>query len=558
MVETLGDQLHVPEIIARVLANRGIHSLPELKKLVQPGLSQLHDPFMMLTMEKSAEQVVAHIKKGKKILVLGDYDVDGVTGASMLYLFLKSTGVDVSVYIPDREKEGYGLSKQGVDHALEMGADLLITCDCGINAFGPVAYANSKGVRVIITDHHTPDAALPDAFAILNPKQEKCHYPFKGLCGGGVAFKLVTAVAQLLDIDFRQVEHYLDLVALGTAADLVPLTDENRVMVHYGLRLLPHSDRPGLRALLDIAGLSDKELTVGRLVFWVTPRINAAGRMGDARRAVALLTTDDFFESVQLAKQLDNENRSRQTIQQSIVDEALLMVAAEVDLDKENAIVLWKEGWHPGVIGIVASRIKDEYHRPVVVISLDGDKGKGSARSIRKFDLYENLTKCAQHLDGYGGHPMAAGLTIQADHLEGFRESFVRLANETVSQTDLVNTLDIDGEMDLNVIDGQFMEFLKKLAPYGPGNMRPQFVSRRIQVSGTPRLVGNGDHLKFTARQLGARYDAIGFNLARDYEKLITGESIDIAYVVEENEWKGRKSIQLNLRDVKPSGERES
>ncbi|MEE9166796.1 MAG: single-stranded-DNA-specific exonuclease RecJ [Candidatus Neomarinimicrobiota bacterium] len=558
LVGNLQRQFEIPEIMARVLANRGIRSISDSQPFFSPDIDQLHDPFLMLNMEKAAGKVAEEIREGGHILVFGDYDVDGTTGSSMLFLFLRSVGARPSVYIPDREKEGYGLSSRGVDLAVEKGARLLITCDCGISAVEAVEYANSRGIEVIITDHHTPGTALPEAFAILNPKQTGCSYPFKELCGGGVAFKLVCAVAQLIGCGFHYASEHLDLITLGTAADIVPLIDENRIIVSNGIHQLEETARPGLRALLDVCSLSGKELTVGRLIFWVAPRINAAGRLGDANRAVKLLTTEDFGEAVNLARELNNENRSRQTIQQVTVDEAHRKINAEVDLEHQRAIVLWKEGWHPGVIGIVSSKIKEEFHRPVVTIAMNGERGKGSARSISKFDVYEILAKCAPYLDDYGGHPMAAGLNISARNLESFRKAFVDLANESLGPEDMVPELHIDGEMELSVIDKQFMDFMKKLAPYGPGNSRPQFVSRNVQVAGSPRIVGSGDHLKFTARQGSTRYDVIGFNLAKHYEQLITGDPVDLAFRVEENEWKGKKSIQLNLQDIKKSGEKTS
>lgn len=556
LLDNLRRAFRVPEIIARVLANRGIHSVGDSERFFSPSLDLLHDPFLMLGMETAAREVARQITEQGKILVLSDYDVDGTTGASMIYLFLKALGASPSVYIPDRETEGYGLSHRGIDFAVEQEADLLITCDCGINAVGEVDYANHKGIRVIITDHHTPGTDLPEALCILNPKQEGCSYPFKNLCGGGVAFKLISGVAQMLNVDPLHATRHLDLVTLGTAADIVPIVDENRIMVSHGLRLMEKTDKPGLLALLEVCGLADRELTVGKLVFWVGPKINAAGRMGDATRAVRLLTSDNFFESVEMARELDEENRSRQAVQQAIVSEAILKTNAEVDLEIDRAIVLWKDGWHPGIIGIVSSKIKEEYHRPAVIIAMDGKTGKGSARSIPGFDLYENLAKCSEYLDDFGGHPMAAGLNIQVGNLEEFRRAFVRLANGVLSEENMIPSLWIEGEMGLDAIDGRFIDFLKKLSPYGPGNVRPQFVSRRIQIAGSPRLVGDGNHLKFTAKQNGIRFDAIGFNLAKHYQRVITGEPIDIVYVVEENEWQGQKSIQLNITDIKKTREK--
>ena len=551
LVFRLAEEFKTSEIIGRVLANRDIESLESSRSFFDPNLSQLHDPFLMKDMDIAAGMVAEKVKSGGRIFIFGDYDVDGTTGSSALFLFLTSLECDAKVYIPDRIKEGYGLSREGIDVAKDWGADLLISCDCGINATDEVAYANDQNLEVIITDHHMPDENLPEANAILNPKQPDCSYPFKGLCGGAVVFKLIQAVSLLLELDDDLVHQYIDLITLGTAADIVPLTDENRIIVKHGLKSLSKTKRPGLRALLEVSGLGEKELTVGRLLFWAAPRINAAGRLGDANRAVQLMTTENLPESLKLARELDEENRQRQDLQQSMVDEAIMKVNAEVDLEKEKAIVLWDDNWHEGVIGIVASKIKETYHRPAVIISLSNGTGKGSARSVKGFDLYENLTECRELLDGYGGHPMAAGLTLNRENLEDFRTRFSNLAYETLADDDLVNSLDIEGEMDLNLIDGRFMDFLEKLAPFGPGNMTPKFITRHVIPVGNPRLVGNGDHLKFRAKKGETSYDAIGFNMGNHYEKLITGKPIDIAYVVEKNEWQGRTSIQLNIRDIK-------
>ena len=554
LVSRIQQEFNCSLIIASVMANRNILSKEEAQKFFSPTLESLHDPFLMQDMDKAADRLADCIKNRQNILVFGDYDVDGTTGASTLGLFINSAGGNSEVYVPDRETEGYGLSTQGVDRAEKIGAELIITSDCGITGHDSVDYANSRDIDVIITDHHMPSPELPNAYAVLNPKRDDCSYPFKGLCGGGVTLKLAEAVAIMLEIDPELVYSHLDLITLGTSADLVPILDENRAIVHHGLKSLKNTAKPGLHALLEVSNLLEKELTVGRLIFGAAPRINAAGRLGDANRAVALFSTDNPIEAAEIARDLDEENRNRQDIQQTIVDEALLKVNSECDLQNENAIVLWEEGWHQGVIGIVASRIKEEFHRPTVIIAMENGVGKGSARSIYNFDLYENFTNCAAHLDGFGGHPMAAGMTISKSNLPLFRETFINLANNALSESDLVGTLTIETEMKLSDINGRFMEFLDKLAPFGPGNMRPQFVSRKVEIAGKPRLVGNGDHLKFRAKQNSKTFDAIAFNMGKHYSDLLSGKPFDLAFVVEENEWQGRKSIQLNIRDIKLRG----
>ena len=516
-----------------------------------PNLDMLHNPYLMQDMDKAVERVLTNINSGKPIMVFGDYDVDGTTGAASLYLAFQKFGADVTYYIPDREKEGYGLSYHGIEVAKDIGIDLIITCDCGINAFVQVDFANEQNIDIIITDHHTTDTELPKAHAILNPKREDCEYPFKGLCGGGVAFKLITAIGNELNIPLTDYEEIIPLITLGTAADVVPIKDENRVIVHHGLNILENLEKPGLKTLLELAGLKG-HISVGQLVFSIAPRINAAGRIGDANRAVELLVTDDQDKARLLAKELDNENKRRQIIQQAVVDEALLKVNAEADLKNENALVLANAGWHPGVVGIVASKIKEEFNRPTIIIALENGSGKGSARSVAGFDLYEALTACKTHLDDYGGHPMAAGLTLSNKKLEDFKKAFINFANERLTEENLQATLTLDSEIALQDITPRFMEFLDKLSPYGPGNMRPKFAIRNAEIAGAPKVIGKtGEHIRFKIRQGLKSCSAVGFGLSNKYEMLITGQPVDIACVVETNEWQGNTSIQMNVRDIK-------
>jgi len=554
LVTRLKREFRTSTAVARVLANRGITSLEEARPFFNPKLDYLHPPLLMEDMEPAVERILKNIHQQKPILIFGDYDVDGTTAASMLYLTLIQLGAKAFTYIPNREQEGYGLSLPGIQYAQSIQADLIITCDCGINAFEQVDYAQQQGIDVIITDHHTPAATLPKAAAILNPKRADCRYPFKGLCGGGVAFKLAQALWAAEGQDPQAILSLLDLLTLGTAADMVPLLDENRIMVRHGLEQIRETHRPGIRALLKMTGLEGKSLTVGQIVFGLAPRINAAGRMGNANRVVTLLTTEDPHEASQLTNELDQENQRRQKIQKAVIDEALLLVNAEVDLEQDRTIVLQGHGWHPGVVGIVASHIKEIYYRPTVIISIDENGlGKGSARSIPGFDLYQALTNVREYLEGYGGHPMAAGLTLQEENIPKFREAFLNYAREQLTSDDLIPTLTIDSEINLTDINGRFMDFLEKLGPYGPGNMRPKFVARQVEIVGHPRLVGHGEHLRFRARQRQSVYTAIGFNMAEHYEDLITGYPVDLAFVVEINEWQGTSSIQLNIRDIKRS-----
>jgi single-stranded-DNA-specific exonuclease len=553
-VASLKKEFNTSEIIAKVLANRGIESLKSSHNFFNPSNDQLHDPFMMKNMDIAVDRISKNIQNQKPILIFGDYDVDGTTGASLLYLGLKDLNAIVEYYIPHREKEGYGLSSGGIDYAHSIGADLLITCDCGINAFQPVDYANEHGVDIIITDHHIPDKKLPNAYAVLNPKQKGCEYPFKGLCGCGVAFKLISALSEKSGIGQNVGLNYLDLVALATSADMVPILDENRVLVHGGLDQLEESKSPGIHQLLVQTGLVGESLNVGKLVFGLAPKINAAGRMGDANRTVELLTTSDKTRAEELASILVRENKRRQLIQEDIVNDAIRLVHSQVDLENNKVVIIGSKGWHPGVVGIVASRIKDEFSRPAIVIAFDKEGiGKGSARSIPHLDLYEALSYAAKFLEGYGGHPMAAGLTVREDKFENFKSLFLRNVNKILTNDDLIPAISIDGEMALTDINSRFMRFLEKLGPFGPGNMRPKFVSRNLSISGQPRLMGNGEHIRFIVSQNGRNYPAVGFKLSSHYEDLIRGVPVDIAYVVEVNQWQGQSNIQLNVRDIQLS-----
>ena len=553
-VASIKKEFNTSEIIAKVLANRGIESLKSSHNFFNPSNDQLHNPFMMKNMDVAVDRISKNIQNQKPILIFGDYDVDGTTGASLLYLCLKDLNAIVEYYIPHREKEGYGLSAGGIDYAQSVGADLLITCDCGINAFQPVDYANEYGIDIIITDHHIPDKKLPNAYAVLNPKQKGCEYPFKGLCGCGVAFKLISAVSEKSGIGQNVGLNYLDLVALATSADMVPILDENRVLVHGGLDQLEESKSPGIHQLLVQTGLVGESLNVGKLVFGLAPKINAAGRMGDANRTVELLTTSDKTRAEELASILIRENKRRQLIQEDIVNDAICLVHSQVDLENNKVVIIGSKGWHPGVVGIVASRIKDEFSRPAIVIAFDKKGiGKGSARSIPHLDLYEALSYAAKFLEGYGGHPMAAGLTVHQDKFENFKSLFLRNVNKILTNNDLIPAISIDGEMALTDINSRFMRFLEKLGPFGPGNMRPKFVSRNLSISGQPRLMGNGEHIRFIVSQNGRNYPAVGFKLSSHYEDLIRGVPVDIAYVVEVNQWQGQSNIQLNVRDIQLS-----
>ena len=551
-VLNVADTFDLPKAIARVMSLRGITSRNHSREFFYPDQNQLHDPFLMQDMEKAADRMLKAIADKHTILVFGDYDVDGTTSAAFLTLFFRSLDVDIHFYIPSREKEGYGLSTKGIDYAKHIGADVLITCDCGITDIDKVAEAQEKGLDVIVTDNHKPAKTLPEAYAVVNPNRHDCSYPFKGLCGAGVVFKLALAICKKGGYDSEKAWRHSDIVTLGIAADLVPIQDENRAIVHEGIKQMGKQTNLGIVALKKTGKLWNKNITVGRLVFWMTPKINAAGRLGDAARAVKLLTTKNPVFAMNIARELEQENDRRKDITLKITNEALYMVETECNLKNEKAIVLQKQDWHAGVIGIVASRIKENYARPAIIISMDKEEGKGSCRSIPGFDIVDALEECQKYLTGYGGHPIAAGFSLKPDNFESFKEKFLEVAEEKILTENLTPMIYIDAELKLEEVNYRMLKFLNSLEPYGPGNMRPVFVSRNLAVDGIPKLIGRDQNtLKFSVKQNKTPFESIGFNMVGHYEKLIQNSPIDIAYVIGENEWNGQKSIQLELKDIK-------
>jgi|TARA_B110000196_G_scaffold73949_1_gene63433 single-stranded-DNA-specific exonuclease len=553
-VNQVAETFSLPHTIARVMSLRGINSKADSKEFFYSDINQMHDPFLMADMDKAVDRILTAISGKKSILIFGDYDVDGTTSAAFLTLFFRSIDVESHYYIPCREKEGYGISTKGIDYAKYIGADIFISCDCGINAFEKVAYANEKDLDVIITDHHKPDKTLPAAYAIVNPNRFDCPYPFKGLCGASVAFKLALAICDKGGYDPIYAWENSDVVTLGIAADLVPIQDENRIIVRHGIQQMKKETNLGITALQKTGGLLGKEINVGRLVFWVAPKINAAGRLGDASRAVKLLTTQNPVLAKEIAEELEVENNRRKDITLQITNDALYMVNTNCDLENENAIVLGHKNWHAGVIGIVASRIKETFARPAIIMSLDDREGKGSCRSIWGFDMVDALRECKEFLTGFGGHPIAAGLSMNSDDFNLFKKKFIQVANDKISTDDLIPTIYVDSILNLEDLNSRMIKFLNAMEPYGPGNMRPVFVTNNLAVDGIPKLLGRDQNtLKFSVKQNKTPFESIGFNMAEHYEKLIQNAPIDIAYVVGENYWNGQRTIQLELKDIKLS-----
>jgi len=546
---SLQNKLDISPIIAQLLLDRNLYDIPNIKKFIEPSLTDLHNPFLFKDMPVAVDRLLKALREGEHILVYGDYDVDGITSVSIIYEALFGLGGKVSFYIPNRISEGYGLSKIGIDIAISRKASLIITVDCGITAIEEVEYANKNGVNVIICDHHEGTKEIPKAIAILNPKLESCGYPFKELAGVGVAFKLLQGLYQKLEYKIDELNDLLDLVAVGTAADIVPLVDENRILVKYGLEKLNTNTRDGLFALAESSGLLGREITVSTIVFVLAPRLNAVGRMSNAKKAVHLLTSGSLQQARNIAKILESENKKRRSVDEITCNEAIRLVDDFlVDADPK-IIVLAKEDWHPGVIGIVASRIMEKFNRPTILISLKDGVGKGSARSTLNFDMYDALNSVNHLLDDFGGHKFAAGLTIKEEQIEELRKSLEILSEKKISSEDLTPTLEILAEVSLSQFDAKLLKWLKYFAPYGPENMKPVFVSRKLEVVGDVKIVGN-NHLKMKVKQDGIVIDAIAYNFGDKKIQLNSKKQfIDSAFVIEENTWNGQTTIQMRIKD---------
>ncbi len=547
---SLQKKTNINPVLAQLLFERNIDSPEGVNEFLHPELEHLHDPYLMLNMKEAVSRITTALRDGENILIYGDYDVDGITGVSLLYEALFKLGGKVSFYIPNRITDGYGLSPKGVHLAEKNNVKLIITVDCGVTAIEEVAFAKSKGIDVIISDHHEPADQIPDCHAVLDPKQRDCPYPFKELAGVGVAFKLMQALYGSLGYDLSDLMQFLDLVAIGTAADIVMMLDENRVLVKFGLERINTKPRSGVFALLESSSLLGRELDVSLIVFVIAPRINAVGRMSNAKKAVHLLTSSSLQQSRNIARVLETENKMRRIIDETTCREAIALAKEQIERDDAKILVLSKEGWHPGVIGIVASRIMEKFNRPTILISLRDGVGKGSARSTLNFDIYSALKGVENILDNFGGHKYAAGLTVQGENIQKLREQMQKLSDRAISNEDLVPTLEIQSEISLKELDASFLKWLKIFAPYGPQNMRPVFVSRDVEVVGSVNVVGN-NHLKFKVKSDGIVIDAIAYNFAEVRDKMKPNrQHIDAAYVIEENTWNGRTTIQMRIKDI--------
>ncbi|RLD10563.1 single-stranded-DNA-specific exonuclease RecJ [candidate division KSB1 bacterium] len=544
-------RFRLPPIIAKILYSRNIDTPQKVKKFFDLDLNNLYDPFLMPNMDRAVERIIKALRDGENILIYGDYDVDGVTSVSILYDGLFYLGGKVSFFIPSRFHEGYGVSIQGIHVAQQKKATLIITVDCGITAIDEVEFAKQAGIDMIICDHHQAGETIPDAVAVLNPKLPGSSYPFNDLAGCGVAYKVLQGVTQKLGIDPSFPEQYIDLVAIGTAADIVQLVDENRIFMYNGLKVINEKPRPGLMALLESSGLLGRDLTVNAIVFVLAPRLNAVGRISNAKKAVHLLTTKSFQQGRNIARVLEHENRERKDIDEITYEEALELISSQIDLNSKRVLVLAKENWHPGVIGIVASRIMEKFNRPTVLISIQNGVGKGSARSTSNFDIYEGFKKLSDLFINFGGHKFAAGLTIKPENIPILDKKINEISKIDIKMEELVPKLKIDAELTFDQLDAQFFSALKSLAPFGPGNMRPVFVSYDVKPFGSVDIVGN-NHLKTKFKQKEVVLDAIGYNLGHFANEIKRNRKarVNCAYVLEENRWNGKTTIQMRIKDL--------
>ena len=547
----LFNSLKIHPALCNILVQRGIETYDEAKDFFRPQLSHLHSPWLMKDMEKAVNRVLQAFSQNEKILIFGDYDVDGTTAVACMYQFLKKNYDKVDFYIPHRYREGYGISKAGIDHAMENGFSLVISLDCGIKSVDLIEYAKNAGIDFIVCDHHLPDEDLPPATAILNPKQKDCHYPFKELCGCGVGFKFITALAEKMHLPDEDVFVYLDLVATAIAADIVSMSGENRVLAYFGLKKSNTNPNTGIKALCYLSGLTN-EMCISNLVFMIAPRVNAAGRMDDGRKAVEMFVADSYDEALKWAELLHSDNTNRKEADSTMTDEAIALIEADHLLINRRSTVLYQPHWHKGVVGIVASRLIDHYYRPTIVLTQSGEYVAGSARSVSGFNVYEAIHQCKDLLLGYGGHFYAAGMTMHPDKVEAFCAKFEEVVSSTIHPDLLIPEIVIDTEINFKDITPAFHKIICQMEPYGPDNLCPLFITKRVFDTGYSKVVKE-KHLRFILKQDGTTFTGIGFGLADKIKFLSPHQPVDVVYKIDENEWNGEKSLQLKVIDIKPS-----
>ncbi|WP_017731085.1 single-stranded-DNA-specific exonuclease RecJ [Nafulsella turpanensis] len=551
VVKHLSEAININTTLAGLLVQRGVQTFEEAKKFFRPSLDDLHDPFLMKDMDRAVERLETALDQGQKVLVYGDYDVDGTTSVALFYGFMQDHYPGIKFYIPDRYKEGYGISEAGIDWAIEEKFDLIISLDCGIKAVNMIGKAAAAGIDFIVCDHHLPGAQLPPAFAVLDPKRPDCSYPFKELSGCGIGFKLLQAFCIKNNIDLDDLYPYLDLVAVSIAADIVPLVGENRILAHFGLQQLNSNPRPGLQALINLAGFKS-QIDINSIVFGIGPRINASGRIAHAKTAVKLLLSKDLEEAESIATIINDKNTERRSFDTNITREALEMIEQNPLSSNAKSTVLFKNDWHKGVIGIVASRCIDSYYRPTIILTESNNKATGSARSVVGFDIYEAISECSDLLLQYGGHMYAAGLTMEVDKVEAFQQRFEEVVSSRIRPEQLVPQIEIDQTITLDQVTPRFNKILKQMGPFGPLNMQPVFITENVKATGRPRVLKN-KHLKLNLAQEegGPVLDAIGFDMADYFAMIDSGMRFHIAYTIEENSYWGPDALQLCLKDIK-------
>jgi len=555
-VNSLVESLKINPILVNLLVQRGITTFDEARRFFRPSLDHLHDPFLMADMDKAVERIEEALQNKEKILVYGDYDVDGTTAVALVYSFLSnyiSSQGQIEYYIPDRYKEGYGISMQGIDWAKENGFTLIIALDCGIKSIDKIDYAASLGIDFIICDHHRPGSELPAAAAVLDPKRNDCAYPYKELSGCGIGFKLAQAFAQKNGIPFNHLEKYLDLVAISIAADIVPITGENRVLAFFGLQFLNRDPRPGIKAILELSNMQVRELSISDIVFNIAPRINAAGRIEHGNKAVELMISKRGDLANLLSDSINEHNTTRKNLDQLITDQALAQIEADPGFKDRKSTVVYHPEWHKGVIGIVASRLTDKYYRPTVVLTRSNGLVSGSARSVKDFDVYNAIETCSHLLEQFGGHMYAAGLTMKEEHVPAFIQNFEEFVASTIEERMLTREIEIDAELSLRDITPAFYKILKQFAPFGPGNMSPVFKASSVRDSGRGKVVGN-NHLKLTLTEEGSgstAYEGIAFQLGHHHPLVEQQGEFDIVYHLEENTFNNRTTLQLNIKDIR-------
>lgn len=550
-VNALADKLGVGVPVSKLLVQRGITTFEEAKKFFRPDLKLLHDPFLMKDMDKAVERIQLAMENDENIMVYGDYDVDGTTSVALMSSYLKFRYPNVATYIPDRYEEGYGVSYKGIDYAADNDISLIIALDCGIKAIEKVAYAREKGVDFVICDHHRPGSEIPDAVAVLDPKREDCNYPYDELCGCGVGFKLIQAITQKNNEPEETLLPYLDLVATAIGADIVPITGENRILAYHGLHVINVAPRRGIKSLLG----DRKNVSITDVVFIVAPRINAAGRMKHGLHAVNLLTEEDEEISKKYAEEIEAYNTDRRSADKTITEEAKRQIIEQKE-EQRLTTVVYDENWHKGVIGIVASRLTETWYRPTLVFTRSGERLAASARSVKGFDVYEALEGCKDHIEQFGGHKYAAGLTLMESEYLNFKNKFEQVVAETIDRNLLTPEITIDEELNLKDITPKFYRILKQFAPFGPGNMSPVFMTRGLTDTGFGKCVGEDKtHLKCQVRQEGSKvtFDVIGFNLGDKLDLIKEGKKFDAVYSLDENTWNGNTKIQLKLKDIRES-----